>query len=217
LIIGDIELTVFSLAQELVGMEKLLVDMMMGTEYVLPLFEACAEFQTKVGLRLIEKGVDLIWFGDDFGTQTSLIMAPELFRSQLKPLYKRMVDRFKVMKPDIIPILHCDGAVSELLNDIHEIGFEVFNPVQPGVPGHLPHDMKNNFGDKFAFWWAIDQQNLLPNGTDEELEKDIIEKISILGKNGGYMIAPAHIIQSDVSPERVEKFIELCIEHGRDF
>jgi uroporphyrinogen decarboxylase len=214
LIIGDIEVTVFSLGHQLVGMEKLLIDMMMETEYVVPLFEACAEYQTQIGLRLIEKGVDAIWFGDDFGTQISLIIPPETFREQLKPHYKRMIDRFKAAKPDIIPILHCDGAVADLLDDIREIGFEVFNPVQPGVPGHLPADMKNNFGDKFAFWGAIDQQDLLPNGTDEELEKDIIEKISILGKDGGYMIAPAHILQNDVSPERVLKFIELCKKHG---
>jgi len=215
LIIGDIEVTVFSLAHQLVGMEKLLVDMMMETEYVVPLFEACAEYQTQIGLRLIEKGVDAIWFGDDFGTQVSLIMAPETFREQLKPIYKRMVDRFKYAKPDIIPILHCDGAVAELLDDIREIGFEVFNPVQPGVPGHLPRDMKDRFGGNFAFWGAIDQQDLLPNGTDEELERDIIEKIEILGKDGGYMISPAHIIQNDVSPERVLRFIELCKKHGQ--
>ena len=49
----------------------------------------------------------------------------------------------------------------------------------------------------------------------EELEEDIIEKISILGKGGGYMISPAHIIQNDVSPERVLKFIELCMKHGK--
>lgn len=215
LIIGDIEVTVFSLAHQLAGMEKLLVDMMMETEYVVPLFEACAEYQTQIGLRLIEKGVDAIWFGDDFGTQVSLIMAPETFREQLKPIYKRMVDRFKYAKPDIIPILHCDGAVAELLDDIREIGFEVFNPVQPGVPGHLPRDMKDRFGGNFAFWGAIDQQDLLPNGTDEELERDIIEKIKILGKDGGYMISPAHIIQNDVSPERVLRFIELCKKHGQ--
>lgn len=215
LIFGDIEVTVFSLAHQLVGMEKLLVDMMMETEYVIPLFEACAEYQTQVGLRLIEKGVDAIWFGDDFGTQTSLIIPPEIFRSQLKPHYKRMVDRFKAKKPDIIPILHCDGAVAELLDDIREIGFEVFNPVQPGVPGHLPQDMKNRLGGQFSFWGAIDQQVLLPNGSDQELEADIIEKINILGNGGGYMIAPAHIIQNDVSPERVEKFIELCMNHGK--
>ena len=214
-VIGDIEVTVFSLAQQLVGLEKLLVDMMMESEYVVPLFELCAEFQTKVGLRLIEKGVDALWYGDDFGTQTSLIMPPEIFRSQLKSIYKRMNDTFKARNPEIIPILHSDGAVSELLNDIYDMGFEVFNPVQPGVPGHLPQDLKSRFGDKFAFWGAIDQQDLLPHGSDEELGKDIIEKINILGKGGGYMIAPAHIIQSDVSPERVEKFIQLCLEHGK--
>jgi len=137
-------------------------------------------------------------------------MAPETFRTQLKPVYTKMIERFKEVNPDIIPILHCDGAVSELLDDISEIGFEVFNPVQPGVPGHLPQDLKSRFGDKFAFWVAIDQQDLLPKGTDEELEKDIAEKISILGEGGGYMISPAHIIQNDVSPERVLKFIVLC-------
>ncbi len=215
LILGDIEVTVFSLAHQLVGMEKLLVDMMMETEYVIPLFEACAGYQTEIGLQLIERGVDAIWFGDDFGTQTGLIISPETFRQLLKPHYKRMIDRFKRAKPDIIPILHCDGAVAELLEDIREIGFEVFNPVQPGVPGHLPRDMKGRFGDRFAFWGAIDQQDLLPHGTDEERERDIIEKISILGQDGGYMIAPAHIIQNDVSPERVLKFIELCKKYGR--
>lgn len=215
LVFGDIEVTVFSLGHQLVGMEKLLIDMMMEAEYVVPLFEACAEFQTQIGLQLIERGVDAIWFGDDFGTQTSLLIPPEIFRDQLKPVYKRMVDRFKAAKPDIIPILHCDGAVADLLGEIREIGFEVFNPVQPGVPGHLPLDMKTNFGDKFAFWGAVDQQDLLPNGTDKELEKDIIEKINILGRNGGYMIAPAHILQNDVSPERVLKFIELCLKHGK--
>lgn len=214
LVFGDIEVTVFSLAHQLVGMEKLLIDMMMEAEYVVPLFEACAEYQTRIGLRLIQKGVDAIWFGDDFGTQVSLLIAPETFREQLKPHYKRMIDRFKEAKPDIIPILHCDGAVSELLDDIREMGFEVFNPVQPGVPGHLPRDMKDNFGKKFAFWGAIDQQDLLPNGTDDELERDIIEKISILGKGGGYMISPAHILQNDVAPERVLQFIELCKKHG---
>lgn len=215
LVFGDIEVTVFSLAHQLVGMEKLLVDMMMESEYVIPLFEACAEFQTQIGLRLIEKGVDAIWFGDDFGTQISLIISPETFREQLKPHYKRMIDRFKAAKPDIITILHCDGAVSELLDDIREVGFEVFNPVQPGVPGHSPEEMKANFGRKFSFWGAIDQQNLLPNGTDHELEADIQNKINILGKDGGYMIAPAHIIQNDVSPQRVEKFVELCMKHGK--
>lgn len=75
--------------------------------------------------------------------------------------------------------------------------------------------MKDGLGNLFAFWGAIDQLYLLPKGSDAELEADIKEKISILGAGGGYMISPAHIIQNDISPSRVEKFIELCIKHGK--
>jgi len=213
-VIGDIEVTIFSLAHQLVGFEKLLLDMAMGAEYVEPLFAACAEFQTEVGLRLVEIGVDAIWYGDDFGSQNDLLFSPQMFRDLLKPHYRRANDAFRAANPDIIPILHCDGAVSKLLDDIRDVGFEVFNPVQPGVPGHGPRELKDRFGDRFVFWGAIDQQDLLPRGTDGELEADIREKIAVLGAGGGYMISPAHIIQADVTPERVETFIDLCMKHG---
>ncbi len=147
-IIGDIEVTIFSLAQQLLGMEKLMIAMAMGEDYVNALFEKCADFQTKVGIELIKRGVDAIWVGDDFGSQSSLLFSPALFREVVKPHYVKMVKAFKEVNPDIIPILHCDGAVKALLDDIKEIGFDVFNPVQPGVPGHTPKEMKEEFGRK---------------------------------------------------------------------
>lgn len=215
LIVADIEVTIFSLAMELVGMEKLLVDMASKAEYVEPLFKGCAQFQIEIGLNLINAGVDVIWVGDDFGTQTGLLFSPEMFRSMLKPYYKLMSDAFKNARRDIILVMHSDGAVSEILDDISEIGYEVFNPLQPGVPGHEPEELKEGFGQKLVFWGGIDQQHLLPYGSDEELETTISERIRVLGRGGGYMIAPAHIIQADVSPERVEKFIELCKKYGK--
>ena len=141
-VIGDIEVTILSLAQQLIGMEKLLLDMAMEEEYVEYLFKKCAEFQTKVGIELIRRGVDAIWIGDDFGSQNSLLFSPAMFRSMLKPYYIEMIQEFKKVNPDIICILHCDGAVKALLNDIYDIGFTVFNPVQPGVPGHTPQEVK---------------------------------------------------------------------------
>lgn len=213
-IIGDIEVTILSLAQQLVGMEKLLMDMALGEEYVPLLFEKCERFQTEVGLELVKRGVDAIWVGDDFGSQQSLLFSPDMFRNLLKNHYARQVSALKEANPDLIAILHSDGAVKALLDDIKEIGFDVFNPVQPGVPGHSPHEIKSEYGDKFAFWGAIDQQYLMPKGTDEEVEADIKEKCEVLGSGGGYMIAPAHIIQSDVSPERVEFFIGMCRKYG---
>ena len=138
-----------------------------------------------------------------------------MFRSLLKPIYTKMIQTFKEANPNVTAILHCDGAVKPLLNDFKDIGFDVFNPVQPGVPGHGPQELKDYIGDRICFWGAIDQQYLLPRGTDEEVEKDIREKCEILGKDGGHMIAPAHIIQADVTPERVEFFIEMAKKYGQ--
>lgn len=214
-IIGDIEVTILTLAEQLVGMEKLLLDMAMQEEYVPYLFEKCGEFQTNVGIELIKLGVDAIWVGDDFGSQDDLLFSQQMFKDMLKPYYTRMIKSFKEVNPDVIAILHSDGAVKKLMDDFKEIGFEVFNPVQPGVPGHSPQEIKEGYGDKFAFWGAIDQQYLLPRGTDQEVEEDIKEKCEVLGKNGGYMISPAHIIQPDVTPDRVELFIDLCKKYSK--
>ena len=52
-------------------------------------------------------------------------------------------------------------------------------------------------------------------GTREEIERDVRAKIEVLGRGGGYMCAPAHIIQSDTSIESVEAFIAAVKEHGQ--
>ena len=213
-IIGNIEVTIFSLAQQLLGMEKFFCDLQTEEPYVDRLLERCADFQTRIGLELIRRGVDVVWSSDDFGSQTSLLLSPAVFRRHIKPLFTQMNLAFRKENPGILLALHSDGAVRPLLEDFADMGFDIFNPVQPGVPGHGPRELKEAIGSRLAFWGAIDQQELLSRGSDAELEADIVEKISILGKDRGYMIAPAHIIQSDVSPERVEKFIELCIRHG---
>ena len=49
----------------------------------------------------------------------------------------------------------------------------------------------------------------------QRIWKTILVIYFILGDGGGYMISPAHIIQNDVAPERVLKFIELCKKHGK--
>jgi uroporphyrinogen decarboxylase len=118
------------------------------------------------------------WLREKMDYRDNAVVA---FHEQLKQHNQRMIQRFKEVNPDIIIIPHRDGAVEDLLCGNKEIGFEVLNPVQPCVPGHLPLDLKDNFGDNFAFWGEIHQQDLLPNGIDEELENDIIEKINILG------------------------------------
>ncbi|MFC2031052.1 uroporphyrinogen decarboxylase family protein [Chloroflexota bacterium] len=213
-VVGDMELTMFDLMHLSVGMEKLLVDMAYGKSYVPALIEKTKEFSLVIGKKLASMGVDGIWAGDDFGGQQGMLISPRMWRRYFKEAYREIYAELKSANPDLLIMQHCDGAVAPILGEWIDVGLEVFNPVQPNVPGHEPEDLKGQFGDRLSFWGAVDQQNLLPFGSPAEIEADVKAKIEVLGRGGGYMIAPAHIIQADTSMENVEAFIDAVKKHG---
>ena len=213
-IIGDVELTMFEMAWHMVGLEKFMTDLATRQPYSEALIDRCKEFSIGIGKRLIELGVDGIWTGDDFGAQNGMLISPKMWRNLFKPRFAEVFRAFKAVNPDVLIMYHCDGAIAPILDDLIEIGLEVFNPVQPNVPGHDPDALKTKFGERLSFWGAIDQQYLLPRGTAEEIEQDVANKIRVLGAGGGYLCSPAHILQSDTPLENIEAFIAAVKKCG---
>jgi uroporphyrinogen decarboxylase len=213
-VIGDLELTMFEMAWHMTGMEKFLVDMTADEAYIGVLLDRVLAFSAGVGRRLVELGVDGIWTGDDFGAQNGMLISPRMWRRIFKPRMKELWQELKAANSDVLIMYHSDGAIAPILNDLIEIGLEVFNPVQPNVPGHDPEALKTQYGDRLSFWGAIDQQQLLPFGTPAEIEADVKAKIAVLGRDGGYLCSPAHIVQSDTSLANLEAFIAAVHKHG---
>ena len=214
-IIGDVEISLFEMAWHLTGLEKYLVGMLCNEPWIEPLNDRVEEWSTGLALQLVKAGVDAIWLGEDLGSQTSTLISPEDWRVRFKPRHKRMIDRLKKENPDIIIIMHSDGAVAPLIDDFAEIGVDVYNPVQPNVSGSDPQELKDRYGDKICFFGGIDQQVLLPSGDNWMIRNEIKRRIGILGKERGYLLAPAHIIQADVSPATIEVMINAVKEYGR--
>jgi uroporphyrinogen decarboxylase len=213
-IIGDVEISLFELAWHLTGLEKYMVGMLCDEPWLDILNDRVEEWSTGLALQLVKSGVDAIWFGEDLGSQTSTLISPEDWRIRFKPRHRRMIERLRRENPDIIVIMHSDGAVAPLIDDFIEIGVDVYNPVQPNVAGSDPQELKDNYGEKISFFGGIDQQSLLPSGDIKRIRQDIKDRISILGKNRGYLLAPAHILQPDVSMDSIEAMIRAAIEYG---
>jgi uroporphyrinogen decarboxylase len=213
-VIGDLELTIFEMAWHMVGLERFMIDLAMGEAYVTALLDRVKAFTIGIGEALTGLGVDAIWMGDDFGTQTGMMISPRMWRNVFKPRYREIIEALRAVNPAVMIAFHSDGAVAPILGDLVEIGVDVFNPVQPDVPGHEPAALKEAFGDVLSFWGAIDQQHLLPNGTPAEIEADVAAKIRVLGEGGGYMCAPAHIVQADTSMAQVNALIAAVKENG---
>ena len=213
-IIGDVEISLFEMAWHLTGLEKYMIGMMCDEPWLEPLNELVEDWSTGLALQLGRAGVDAIWFGEDLGSQTSTLISPEEWRVRLKPRHRRMIGKLKKENPDIIIIMHSDGAVAPLIDDFIELRVDVYNPVQPNVDGSDPQDLKDKYGDRICFFGGIDQQSLLPSGEIAAIRKEIKERIRILGKDRRYLLAPAHILQPDVSTDTIEAFIKAATESG---
>jgi uroporphyrinogen decarboxylase len=212
--IGDVEISLFEMAWHLTGLEKYLVGMMQDATWIEALNDRVEQWSTGLAIQLVKAGVDAIWIGEDLGSQTSTLMSPEEWRIRFKPRHKRMIEEMKKANPDIIIIMHSDGAVAPLIDDFIELGVDVYNPVQPNVSGSDPQELKDRYGERISFFGGIDQQSLLPSGNIPAIRKEIKERIHILGKDRGYLLAPAHILQPDVSIDTIEEMIRAAVEYG---
>jgi uroporphyrinogen decarboxylase len=213
--IGDVELSLFELAWHLVGMEKYLMDFAMEEAWIERLNDQVEEWTTGIALQLVSLGVDAIWLGEDLGTQTSMLISPDMWRERFKPRYARLISRLKRANPELLVAFHSDGAVAPLIEDFIELGVDIYNPVQPNVPGSDPRELQDRYGGRIAFFGGIDQQELLPRGDLPAIAAEVERRARIMGSKGGYLMAPAHIIQADVAPETVLGFCEAVKVLGR--
>jgi uroporphyrinogen decarboxylase len=156
--------------------------------------------------------VDIVKVGDDLGTQDSLMMSPQMYRSILKPVHADYL-RFIRGRTDAKIFFHTDGDVFDLIDDFVEMGVDVLNPVQSSA-GKMANleELKARWGDRLTFCGAIDTQRILPRGTPDEVRKEVRRVIEILGRGGGYMVSSVHSVMNDVPAENILAMVDAALE-----
>jgi len=208
--LGKISMTLFERAWSLRGMENLLEDFYVNPEIAEHILDEVQKYNMRIIDIALDYDIDGFYFGDDFGTQASLIMSPGTWREFIKPRYKVMFEKIKSRGK--ITALHSCGNIEMLFGDLIDIGLDVYQTVQPEI--YDLSDIKNKYGRDLCFWGAISTQRLLPFATKEELIDTVQETIETLSKDVGYIASPTHQITPDVSNENVLTLIELLKNHN---
>ena len=214
-LLGVIECTVFEMAWNLVGLEQFLVDMALGRDYVEPLLDMVTDYSVRVGLELIALGADVMLTGDDLGTDVGPLISPEMWRHYLKPRIARVFAAYKEANPSVVLAYHSCGSVRPFVSELVEIGMEVLNPVQVTAHDMEPAALKKQYGQCIAFMGGIDQRQVLPYGTPEDVEFEVLRRVSELGTGGGYVLAPTHDIQADTPVGNVLTLFDTAIKMER--
>ena len=169
-IFGKLGMCLFERAWSIRGMDKILVDMIERPEFVDGLLDRILyEWNLPIIEQQLAIGIDGFYFAEDWGSETSLLFSPRLWRRFIKPRLAIMYA--KVREAGAVVGQHSDGAIGPLFPDLIEIGLQVFNPLSPTIMD--PAEYKAKYGDRLTFYGGIDVERLLPFGTPDEVRAEI--------------------------------------------
>jgi uroporphyrinogen decarboxylase len=153
---------------------------------------------------------------DDLGTQSATIIDPGQLRSMVIPRWKKIFSHVKGRLPHVKIFMHSCGAIRELLPDLIDAGMDVLNPVQFTAAGMELKALKRDFGDVITFWGGgVDTQHTLNKGTPVEVRDEVKAILDLMAPGGGFVFAPVHNVQHDVSPENFWAMWDTLQEYGQ--
>jgi len=176
-------------------------------DYVVKVFEGQCEIALANLERLIKALGDKVQVafttGTDFGTQTGLFCSPKTYRELYKPFHKAINETIHKHSNWKV-FIHSCGAVSELIPEFIEAGFDILNPVQCSATGMDAEVLSERFGREVVFWGGgVDTQKTLPFGTPEQVYDEVCWRIETLGAHHGLVFNSIHNVQAGVPLENL--------------
>lgn len=196
------------------GMERFMMDLCDHSDIVDAICSRVEEYYRQRALRVLETAngrIDIVGSGGDIGGQRGMLLSPKLWRDKIKPHTGRLISTFKHM--GLVTFYHSCGSVVPVIDDFIELGLDILDPIQVTARGMTPGDLFPVFGDRLSFHGAIDEVNLLPHATAHEVHAQTRRTIDILGRNGGYIVAPSHQVQGDTPPENVVAIFDAARDY----
>jgi uroporphyrinogen decarboxylase len=209
-IVGVTVTTIFETAWALRGLEQTLFDMSVNPDLANFLLDIPYHYHLSAARKLVELGVDMVWTGDDVGSQNQMMISPRMWRQYFKPRMANFISELKALNPSLKIAYHSDGNIEPIIPELIEIGVDVLNPIQPASMD--PAKIKKKFGDKLCFWGTIDEQHTLPFGTPDEVIHEVRQRLETVGYDGGLILAPTHHVQLDTPLENFWAMINAITE-----
>jgi uroporphyrinogen decarboxylase len=200
----------FETAWELLGFEKWFEDILCNPDIPDAVLERITVDNCMMARRVAEAGADMLTLGDDVGMQDRLMMKPEIWRKYLKPRLARIIQAARDVVPNMPVWYHSDGNISDIIDDLIEVGVTVLNPVQPECLDLKW--VKDRYADKLAFWGTIGTQSTMPWGTPDDVRNTVKDMIELFGP--GLLLAPTHVLEPEVPWENVLAFFDGIEKYG---
>ncbi len=203
-------------ANELLGMENLMVKMHEEPEVVDAVMTRAADYYFEVSRRIFDASADatdVFFIGNDFGSQMGPLISEAAFRRFVFPHLRRLCRLghdygLKVM-------LHCCGGFAPLIPAMIEAGVDALQALQPSARGMDPAGLKAAFRRKLVFCGCIDSHHVLIKGTPQTVREVTRRTVEIMKPGGGYIVSASHdFILEETPVENVLAMFDSAQQFG---
>jgi hypothetical protein len=196
-------------------MEQTLVDLITDDPAGLLLADRRFAIQLEIARRTLEAArgeIDVLWLGEDLGTQDRPMVSMDIFRRHFRPRYQRLVDLGKAHGTQVM--IHTCGSSSWAYEDFIEMGIDAVDTLQPEAKDMSPGYLKQTFGGRLAFHGCISTAGPVAYGSVQEVLDDCRRTLDIMMPGGGYCFAPTHALQDNSPTENVVAMYEAAERYG---
>lgn len=194
------------------GMEQVLMDIALEDPVGLALMEKRQEFFLEVAERALKTAnglIDVLWIGDDYGTQIGPLMSPDTWKKLFGPKLKAFIDLGHKYSAKVM--LHSCGSNRKLLPFWIDMGLDIYQAVQVEAEGMDAAGLFKDFGKSITFHGMIGLQSVLAHGTPDDVRKEVRETIRLSG-GSGYIVSPTHFLEIDVSMENARAIYDTVTQ-----
>ncbi|MFX0073419.1 MAG: uroporphyrinogen decarboxylase family protein [Candidatus Hermodarchaeota archaeon] len=178
------------------------------------IFDDHGKFALELVKILAENDAQIVLLWDDYGFKNGLFMSPRNYRTYVFPWIKRICEA--AHKRDCKIILHSDGDLTEIFEDIIKSGVDGLNPIEPTTanPDYDIFKLYEKYGDKLTFIGNVSPM-MLAAGEISEIENYTKKLIKELAPGGGYILSSGHSINPAVTVDRFLAMHNIKEKYGK--
>ena len=197
---------------DLFGMENLMIKMFTNPDVVHSAINKVCSFYYEANEKFYREAgnlVDALFFGNDFGTQYDLLITPQQFEDFFLPWIKKFSEQAKQYNLQVIK--HSCGSVFKIIDKYIESGIDCLHPLQAKAKDMNAENLAQHFKEKITFLGGIDTQDLLVNGTPQQVKEEVKRIKDLLGPN--LIVSPSHeAILPNIPPKNIAAMAEEAIK-----
>lgn len=197
------------------GMENAMVNMLTNPELYQAVDDHVVNFYLKANeifYKATKGRLDAVLIGNDMGSQRGLMLSPETIRELVLPGARKLAEQAHAYGLKVI--YHSCGSIDAIIPDLIGIGVDVIHPIQAKAASMEPQSLKDRFGERVSFCGGVDTQDLLVNGSAEDVMRRVWELRDIFPT--GLIISPSHeAILPDVPPKNIRALFQAATAPSR--